>query len=68
VQQLKLELSMKAKSYQVYVDPIADMKFAAHMEFLARVSEKAALRLYDNYRESLLLLEENPEICPPYFP
>lgn len=57
---------MKADHYQVLVDPIADKKLALHLEFLARVSEKAALRLYDDYREALLFLQNNPEICPIY--
>jgi mRNA-degrading endonuclease RelE of RelBE toxin-antitoxin system len=57
---------MKVKQYQVFVDPIADKKFAAHLEFLARVSENAALRLYDEYEASLLFLRDSPEICPAY--
>ena len=57
---------MESKRYQVYVDPMADQKLAGHMEFLARVSEDAALRLYESYEKTLHFLEENPAICPVY--
>ncbi len=59
---------METKGYRVLVDPKADMKLAAHVEFLARVSENAALRLYDQYEEALRFLEEQPESCPVYYP
>ena len=58
---------MAAKRYAVFVEPSADRRLANHIEFLARVSEKAATQLYDAYEETLRFLEETPEICPPYF-
>jgi hypothetical protein len=57
---------MQVNQYQVFVYPKAIQKLAEHTEFLARVSENAALRLYDQYEESLLFLGDSPEICPPY--
>ncbi|WP_461257711.1 type II toxin-antitoxin system RelE/ParE family toxin [Treponema sp. R80B11-R83G3] len=59
---------MAAKKYKVFVDPQADRKLAAHIEFLARVSKTAAVRLYNEYEESLNLLKDNPTSCPPYIP
>jgi len=59
---------MATDKYQVFVDPQADRKLAAHIEFLARVSETAAVRLYNAYEESLNLLKESPISCPPYMP
>jgi hypothetical protein len=57
---------MDSKHYNVYVDPEADRKMAAHMEFLARVSEAAAMRLYDDYKEALGFIEGSAEGCPIY--
>jgi plasmid stabilization system protein ParE len=54
--------------YQVFVDPQADRKLAMHIEFLARVSEAAAVRLYDEYEKSLDFLKNTPTSCPPYIP
>lgn len=59
---------METKRYKVLIDPIADMKLAAHVEFLARVSENAAFRLYDYYEQALGFLEKSPESCPVYYP
>ena len=58
---------MGAKRYMVFVEPSADRRLADHIEFLARVSEKAATRLYEAYEEALKFLERTPESCPPYF-
>jgi len=58
---------MERNRYVVFVEPSADRRFADHVEFLARVSEKAATRLYDAYKEALKFLEDTPESCPPYF-
>ena len=38
---------MEPEKYQVNVDPSANRRFAYHIEFLSRVSESAAVRLYD---------------------
>jgi len=56
------------KEYSVFVEPSADRRLASHFEFLSRVSEDAAFRLYDEYEETLRFLEYNPERCPPYVP
>ena len=54
--------------YNVYVDPSADRRFASHLEFLARVSEGAAVRLYEEYEEALGFIAEFPKACPVYVP
>jgi hypothetical protein len=59
---------MKSSKYQVFVDTQADRKLAAHIEFLARVSEAAAARIYKEYEESLAFLKYSPASCPPYIP
>jgi hypothetical protein len=59
---------MESKKYQVFVDPSADGRLAAHIEFLARVSENAAVRLYKDYEEALRFLENSPKGCPLYTP
>ncbi|MDR0916295.1 MAG: hypothetical protein LBN02_03810 [Oscillospiraceae bacterium] len=59
---------MAAERYQVYVDAKADGKLAAHTEFLARVSESAALRLYESYAAALGFIGENAPSCPIYTP
>jgi len=59
---------MAAKKFKVFVDPQADRKLAAHIEFLARVSETAAVRLYNEYEEALNYLKHSPTSCPPYIP
>jgi len=57
---------MATKKYKVFIDPQADRKLAMHIEFLARVSETAAVRLYDEYKKSLDFLKHSPTSCPPY--
>ena len=52
--------------FNVQVMPKANAKLEAHVNFLARVSEPAAVRLYDAYNESLHDLEENPHMYPSY--
>jgi len=59
---------MATKKYKVFIDPQADRKLAMHIEFLARVSETAAVRLYNEYEESLDFLKHSPTSCPPYIP
>jgi hypothetical protein len=59
---------MVSKKYVVSVDPQADRKLAAHIEFMARVSETAAVRIYKFYEAALVFLETNPESCPIYAP
>ena len=58
---------MESKRYVVFVEPSADRRLADHIEFLARVSEKAATQLYDAYKEALDFLGEAPKSCPFYF-
>ncbi|MCL2048212.1 MAG: type II toxin-antitoxin system RelE/ParE family toxin [Defluviitaleaceae bacterium] len=53
--------------YHVLVDPKADMKLFRHIEFLARVSEAAAEKLYTFYENALNELSELPTICPRYY-
>ena len=57
---------MESKKYHIFVDSSADKRFAAHIEFLARVSENAADKLYKYYEEALHFIEDNPESCPLY--
>ena len=59
---------MAFKKHNVFVEPSADRRLAVHIEFLARVSENAAVRLYKDYEESLGFLEYNPQSCPFYTP
>jgi len=59
---------MDADCYHVLLTPLADRKLAAHIEFLARVSEQAAARLYMAYEESLIFLKHSPRSCPVYTP
>ena len=59
---------MEPEKYVVFVDPAANQRFAVHVEFLARVSENAAVKLYDDYEEALVFLEGFPESCPVYNP
>ncbi|MCL2828824.1 MAG: type II toxin-antitoxin system RelE/ParE family toxin [Oscillospiraceae bacterium] len=57
---------MEVKKYLVSVTPPADQRFANHIAFLARVSERAAMGLYQEYEEAFGFLEEAPESCPLY--
>ena len=57
---------MAPKKYSVLVDPSADRRLAGHIEFLTRVSENAAVKLYKAYEEALGFLEDSPESCPLY--
>jgi len=59
---------MAPDKYTVLVDPAADQRFAVHVEFLARVSENAAVKLYDDYEEALNFLGGFPKNCPVYTP
>jgi hypothetical protein len=59
---------MEVEGYQVFVDPRADRKLAAHMEFLANVSESAAVRLYKAYEKAIEFLRGSPASCPVYTP
>jgi hypothetical protein len=55
-----------ASEYQYHVDPKADRKLAGHLEFLARASEKAAIRLYKEYKGAIEFIESNAPGCPAY--
>ena len=59
---------MEDNIYHVFVDPEADQRLAEHMEFIAKVSEKAALKLFDAYKDALEFLECYPESCSLYYP
>jgi hypothetical protein len=59
---------VESKKYGVFIEPSAHQRLAAHIEFLARVSENAAVRLYKAYEESLRFLESTPQSCPFYIP
>jgi hypothetical protein len=57
---------MASNHYHVLIDPLADRKLAAHIEFLARVSETAAIKLYKDYEEALVFIGSSPLSCPLY--
>jgi hypothetical protein len=57
---------MEKKHYKVYIEPSADRKLASHIEFLARISEGASVRLYEAYKEALEYLSIHPYSCPFY--
>ena len=57
---------MDNKKFCIHVDIPALEKFALHIEFLANVSEQAAINLYAVYEESLSILETFPRACPTY--
>jgi hypothetical protein len=59
---------MELKKYHIKIHPDADRRLAAHIEFLARVSESAAMKLYEAYEGALKFLEDNPRSCPVYTP
>ena len=59
---------MAYNQYHYVIDPAADQKLAEHIEFLARVSERAAVNLYDEYKKAIEYLESFPESCPIYYP
>ena len=52
--------------YIVIIDPAANDRMAAHVEFLARVSENAANRLLDEMLASVCSLKIMPFRCPVY--
>ena len=58
---------MESKKFCVFVEPAADRRLYDHIEFLARINENAAVKVYESYKEALTFLESSPEICPPYF-
>jgi len=57
---------MESDKYHVNVEPSANRRFCAHIEFLARVSENAAVRLFEAYEKALDYLEKSPGSCPIY--
>jgi len=59
---------MTEGQYCVFVEPSADKRLAVHIEFLARVSENAAINLYKAYEEALGFLADSPESCHIYDP
>ena len=52
--------------FKVLIHPQAHTKFALHVEYLSRVSESAADRLYGAYTDSCVFLNDAPESCPLY--
>ena len=56
----------EAKTFQVIIDPAANDRMAEHMEFLARVSEDAAVRLLDELMAGVRSLKTMPYRCPVY--
>jgi len=56
------------KRYSVEVLPDAQAKIEGHVEFLARVNEAAAWRLYHGLRRDFLSLEIRPERFKVYEP
>ena len=59
---------MVLDKFNVFVNPSADRKFSDHLEFLSRVSEIGAARLYEDYEITLNFLESTPKACPIYIP
>jgi mRNA-degrading endonuclease RelE of RelBE toxin-antitoxin system len=59
---------MEFKRYNVYIEPSANVRLAFHVEFLAQVSEKAAVDLYEAYKQTLEYLTQHPNGCPVYIP
>jgi len=59
---------MAHKEYVVSVLPMAEEKLATHLQFLTAVSESAAQKLYQSYRDALAFIATNPESCPLYLP
>ena len=57
---------MDNRKFSIHVNIPALEKFALHLEFLANVSEQAAMNLYTAYEESLIILETFPRTCPTY--
>ena len=64
--QSKLVKSMPAKKFKVFVEMQATLKLANHAEFLSRVNNGAARRLFLEYEKALVFLRETPEGCPIY--
>lgn len=56
-----------ASKFHYYIDPEADRKLFKHLEFLARVSEAASLRLYYEYKDAINFIEENASGCQKYY-
>lgn len=59
---------MHNNEYTVSVHPAAQDRLAAHLEFLAFISENAADKLFGAYEDAILFLSEYPESCPMYLP
>ncbi|MDR2590156.1 MAG: type II toxin-antitoxin system RelE/ParE family toxin [Oscillospiraceae bacterium] len=59
---------MEYREYVVLVDPSADKRLAIHIEYLARINENAAIRLYSDYEDALEFLKSNPNACSQYLP
>jgi len=59
-------VSNKAIIYKVIVDPAANDRMYEHFEFLARVSETAALKLLDRLVKDIRSLEHLPYRNPLY--
>jgi mRNA-degrading endonuclease RelE of RelBE toxin-antitoxin system len=59
---------VESEKYRIFVEPSADRRLTAHIEFLAHVSKNAAVQLYKAYEESLWFLENSPKNCPIYIP
>ena len=51
---------MAFEKHTVFVHPSADQRFADHINFMARVSENAAVQLYEAYEKALYLSCEQP--------
>ena len=48
------------KQYKVIIDPSANDRMAEHLEFLARVSENAAIKLLNEFLKDIDSLKEFP--------
>ena len=57
---------MASKEYSVFIEPSADERLASHIEFLARVNNDAAVKLFLEFEDALGILRDYPEICPLY--
>jgi len=57
---------MSTQKYKVIISDAAFMMIDSHVDFLARVSESAAIRLVDDILDGIDSLCENPERCPAF--
>ena len=55
---------MPVQKYDITISDAAFTMLDSHVDFLARVSKNAAIRLMNEILDSIESLSENPERCP----